>query len=53
MTVDSEKDIEGLKRAGRVVSLTLKEMAAQVKPGITTQALDEICGFILQKLFAL
>ena len=41
MTVDSDKDIQGLKRAGQVVSQALKEMAAQVKPGITTRALDE------------
>ena len=49
MTVDSEKDLEGLKRAGRVVALTLKEMAAQVKPGISTQDLDKIGAQVMQQ----
>ncbi len=48
MTVDSEKDLEGLKRAGRVVGLALKAMAAQVRPGMTTQALDAIGDQVLR-----
>lgn len=48
MTVDSEKDLDGLKRAGRVVALALREMAAQVKPGITTRQLDEIGESVLK-----
>lgn len=47
MTVDSDSDLEGLKRAGHIVGLALKEMAAQVKPGITTRDLDEIGNKVL------
>jgi methionyl aminopeptidase len=48
MTVDSEEDLEGLKRAGYVVGLALKEMAAQVKPGVTTLQLDEIGASVMK-----
>ena len=42
MTVENEVDLEGLKKIGRIVGLTLKAMEQQVKPGITTAELDEI-----------
>lgn len=42
MTVESEKDLQGLKRIGRIVGLALKEMARQVRPGMTTAELDSI-----------
>ncbi len=49
MTIDSEKDLEGLKLAGRAVGLALKEMAAHVKPGVTTLELDEIGAEVLKR----
>ena len=49
MTVDSERDIEGLKAIGQVVALTLQEMKRHVRPGITTRELDEIGGEVLRK----
>ncbi len=49
MTVDSEQDLEKLKRAGHVVALALKEMAAQVRPGITTQELDDIGARVMKE----
>ncbi|MCZ7542355.1 MAG: type I methionyl aminopeptidase [Anaerolineae bacterium] len=42
MTVESEQDIEALKRIGRIVALTLREMAAHVRAGVTTAELDAV-----------
>ncbi|HEX5417943.1 MAG TPA: type I methionyl aminopeptidase [Chloroflexota bacterium] len=42
MSIDNEKDLEGLLRAGRVVALTLQEMEQAVRPGMTTAELDAI-----------
>lgn len=42
MTVRSKKDLEALRRIGRIVALALKEMEQHVRPGITTAELDAI-----------
>jgi methionyl aminopeptidase len=42
MSIESEEDLIGLKKCGRVVGLTLREMSRHVKPGITTGDLDRI-----------
>ncbi|MEA2574238.1 MAG: methionyl aminopeptidase [Chloroflexia bacterium] len=42
MSIESEEDVIGLKKCGRVVGLTLREMSRHVKPGITTGELDRI-----------
>lgn len=42
MTVDSDKDLEGLKKIGRIVGLALQEMIKHVEPGVTTKELDDI-----------
>lgn len=47
MSVDSEKDVQGLKRAGRVVALTLKAMGEAVREGITTAELDQVAAGVL------
>lgn len=47
MSVDSEKDLQGLKRAGRVVALALKAMGEAVREGITTAELDRIAAAML------
>ncbi|GLX70520.1 type I methionyl aminopeptidase [Paenibacillus glycanilyticus] len=49
MTIGSQKDIDGLKKIGRVVGLTIKEMKSQTRAGITTKELDNIGGQILKK----
>ncbi len=49
MTVESEKDMIGLLRIGRVVGLTLKHMQAAVRPGMTTAELDAIGAEYLRK----
>ena len=46
MTVDTPKDLEGLRRIGRIVGLTLQEMQRAVRPGLTTRDLDRVgAGF--------
>jgi methionyl aminopeptidase len=42
MSIDNAQDLEGIRRAGRVVAETLAAMRAAVRPGITTGELDEI-----------
>ncbi|MDQ0113936.1 type I methionyl aminopeptidase [Paenibacillus harenae] len=48
MTVDSQKDIDGLKEIGRIVAITLNEMKRQTEAGITTRELDELGGKLLK-----
>ena len=42
MSIESEEDLQGLKRIGRIVALVLKEMREKLRVGMTTQELDEI-----------
>jgi methionyl aminopeptidase len=42
VTIDSDEDLEGLVRAGRVVAEARDAMVAAVKPGVTTGELDSI-----------
>lgn len=49
MTVDTENDIEGLKRIGRIAANTVYHMASKIEPGITTKELDEIGRTFLEK----
>lgn len=42
MTIDTIKDIIGLKDIGEVVANTLQHMAARIEPGMTTKELDDI-----------
>lgn len=49
MTVESEEDLEGLKRIGRIVALALREMKKHVRAGITTAELDEIGAKFLEQ----
>ena len=41
MTIDSEADLAGMQRVGRLVAGTIAHMRAQVRPGISTRALDD------------
>ena len=40
MSVDTPEELDGLKRAGRAVAATLREVARRVRPGVTTAELD-------------
>src|ERR1700679_3167133 len=42
MTIDSDEDLEGLSRAGRVVAEARDAMVDAVRPGVTTGELDAI-----------
>ena len=42
VTIDNDEDLEGLKRAGRVVAEAREAMVAAVAPGVTTGDLDAI-----------
>ena len=47
MSIDSERDVEALKRVGRVVALALRAMREGVREGVTTGELDEIGAGVL------
>ncbi|GGH86229.1 methionyl aminopeptidase [Pullulanibacillus pueri] len=48
MTVGGKEDIEGLKKIGKIVALTISEMKRQTRIGMTTKELDEIGGRFLK-----
>ena len=47
ISIKSEREIALLKEAGRIVALCHEEMRKQVKPGISTWELNEICEKII------
>lgn len=47
MSINSEKDLEGLRRIGRIVARCLRHMQSKLEPGITTAELDAIGGRFL------
>jgi methionyl aminopeptidase len=49
MSIDSEKDLEGLRRIGRIVQMALAAMKKRVQAGITTAELDEIGAEVLAR----
>jgi methionyl aminopeptidase len=49
MTVSSQADLTGLKRVGRLVALTLREMQEAARPGMTTAELDAVGAAFLQE----
>lgn len=48
MTIETQDDIAGLKRIGKVVSVVLRKMLDSVEPGMTTRELDVIGQRILE-----
>jgi len=42
MTIQSASDLAGMRAAGRLVALALREMRGAVAPGMTTEQLDDI-----------
>jgi len=49
MTVENEKDLAGLKKIGRIIALTLREMQETVRAGMTTAELDDVGAGYLKK----
>ena len=45
--IKSEREIALLKEAGRIVALCHEEMKKQVRPGISTKELNDICEKII------
>lgn len=49
MTIESPGDLKGLLAAGKIVGETLREMAAAVRPGVTTAEIDRLAGARLRR----
>jgi methionyl aminopeptidase len=49
MSIQTMADWHGLRRASRVARLTLEALARQVRPGITTAALDRIAASVFAR----
>jgi methionyl aminopeptidase len=49
MSIESEDELEGLRRAGRVVAEVLRELRRRVQPGVTTLELDRLAGRVFAR----
>lgn len=49
MSIETQKDLEGLKRAGRVVRLILRALEKALRPGITTGELDDVAAKVMRE----
>ena len=49
MTIRSDDELEGIVRVGKVVRTALDTMKKAVKPGVTTQALDDLCADVFER----
>ena len=52
MSITKESELDGMKKVSEAVALTLKEMNAFAKPGMTTMQLDNYGGQILNDMGA-
>jgi len=52
MSIRKNEDLQGMLRVSRAVALTLREMKAHVRPGMTTRELDNFGGALLKKFGA-
>jgi len=49
MSIETQDELEAMKRAGRVVRLVLERMRRAVKPGITTAELNHLGGEVMRE----
>jgi methionyl aminopeptidase len=49
MSIETEDELEGLRRAGRVVALVLRELRRRVQPGVSTGELDRLAGRVFAR----
>lgn len=49
MSIETEEELEGLRRAGRVVAVVLRELRRRVQPGVTTGELDRLAGRVFAR----
>jgi methionyl aminopeptidase len=47
MSIESQRDVAGLQRIGRIVGTILRELESRVRAGVTTAELDWICAQLL------
>ena len=52
MSIETEDELEGLRRAGHVVSVVLRELRRRVQPGVTTAELDALAGRVFARFGA-
>jgi methionyl aminopeptidase len=41
-SIETEDELEGMRRAGHVVAVVLRELRRRVQPGVTTAELDAL-----------
>ncbi len=49
LTIHNNEELEGMLRVGKVVRSALDTMKKAVKPGLTTQALDDVCAEVFER----
>ncbi len=49
MTVENQRDIDGILKIGRLVALVRDAMLDAIEPGITTAALDRLASGLLEQ----
>jgi methionyl aminopeptidase len=49
MSVETPEELAALRRAGRVVAATLREVSRRVRPGVTTAQLDAVAARVLAR----
>ena len=49
MSIETEEELEGLRRAGRVVADVLRELRRRVQPGVRTDELDRVAGRVFAR----
>jgi methionyl aminopeptidase len=47
--IKSQEEVEAMRRAGRIVAVTLKRLSEEIKPGIKTRHLDSVAEAELRK----
>jgi len=49
ITIKKDNEIELLRRGGKILGQTLKQLIAEVKPGISTGHLEQMANFLIKK----
>jgi methionyl aminopeptidase len=49
MSIENQKDLEGMKRAGKIVRMIIRAMEKALRPGITTGDLDDIAAKVMRE----
>ena len=49
MSIETEDELEGLRRAGHVVAVVLRELRRRVQAGVTTAELDALAGRVFAR----